>query len=177
MRATSDSARVRLPALIVYVAVLNEGVGREQEWQHLKNLPGHADLALDRLNGNFLRLRCDGFTVKWERHTEFTRYSIVQPLPAHAGWGSVSPELASQVVTGTAWLRAIPGRTVAAIHLGMLAAPVDAPDTVAQAQAWHGVSFLTSVCVQFKWRSSVRAGGHAPGGADAAGDVVAGDGL
>ena len=132
------SARVRLPALIVYVAVLNEGVGREQEWQHLKNLPGHADLALDRLNGNFLRLRCDGFTVKWERHTEFTRYSIVQPLPAHAGWGSVSPELASQVVTGTAWLRAIPGKTVAAIHLGMLAAPVDAPDTVAQAQVWLG---------------------------------------
>lgn len=132
------SARVRLPALIVYVAVLNEGVGREQEWQHLKDLPGHADLALDRLNGNFLRLRCDGFTVKWERHTEFTRYSIVQPLPAHAGWGSVSPELASQVVTGTAWLRAIPGKTVAAIHLGMLAAPVDAPDTVAQAQAWLG---------------------------------------
>ncbi len=132
------SARVRLPALIVYVAVLNEGVAREQEWQHLKNLPGHADLALERLNGNFLRLRCDGFTVKWERHTEFTRYSIVQSLPAHAGWGSASPELASQVVTGSAWLRAIPGKTVAAIHLGMLAAPVDAPDTVALAQAWLG---------------------------------------
>ncbi len=132
------SARVRLPALIVYVAVLNEGISREQEWQHLKNLPGHADLALDRLNGNFLRLRCDGFTVKWERHTEFTRYSIVQALSAYAGWGSVSPELASQVVTGTAWLRAIPGKTVAAIHLGMLAAPMDAPDTVVQAQAWLG---------------------------------------
>jgi uncharacterized membrane-anchored protein len=132
------SARVRLPALIVYVAVLNEGVAREQEWQHLKNLPGHADLALDRLNGNFLRLRCDGFTVKWERHTEFTRYSIVQPLPEHAGWGSVSPELAAHLVTGAAWLRDIPGKTVAAIHLGMLAAAVDAPNTVAQAQAWLG---------------------------------------
>ena len=132
------SARVRLPALIVYVAVLNEGISREQEWQHLRNLPGHADLALDQLTGNFLRLRCDGFTVKWERHTEFTRYSIVQALSAYAGWGSVSPELASQVVTGTAWLRAIPGKTVAAIHLGMLAAPMDAPDTVVQAQAWLG---------------------------------------
>jgi uncharacterized membrane-anchored protein len=132
------SARVRLPALIVYVAVLNEGVAREQEWQHLKNLPGHADLTLDRLNGNFLRLRCEGFTVKWERHTEFTRYSIVQPLPEHAQWGSASPELASQVVTGSAWLRSIPGKTVAAIHLGMLAAPVESPHTIAQAQAWLG---------------------------------------
>jgi uncharacterized membrane-anchored protein len=132
------SARVRLPALIVYVAVLNAGISREEEWQHLRRLPGHAELMLDSLNGNFLRLRCDGFTVKWERHTEFTRYSIVQALPAHAGWGSQSPELALQVVTGSEWLRSIPGKTVAAIHLGMLAADVDAPDTVAQAQAWLG---------------------------------------
>ena len=132
------SARVRLPALIVYVAVLNAGISREEEWQHLRRLPGHAELMLDSLNGNFLRLRCDGFTVKWERHTEFTRYSIVQALPAHAGWGSQSPELALQVVTGSEWLRSIPGKTVAAIHLGMLAADVDAPGTVAQAQAWLG---------------------------------------
>ena len=52
------SARVHLPALIVYVAVLNEHITREQEWQHLRSLPGHADLTLDKLGGNFLRLRC-----------------------------------------------------------------------------------------------------------------------
>ena len=132
------SARVRLPALVVYVAVLNDGIGREQEWAHLKRLPGHADLSLDQLNGNFLRLRCDGFTVKWERHTEFTRYSIVQALPAHAGLGATSPELASHVVTGTDWLRNIPGKTVAAVHLGMLIAEPNEPHPVALAQAWLG---------------------------------------
>ncbi len=132
------SARVRLPALVVYVAVLNDGIGREQEWAHLKRLPGHADLALERLNGNFLRLRCDGYTVKWERHTEFTRYSIVQALPAHAGLGATSPELASHLVTGTDWLRNIPGKTVAAVHLGMLMAEPNEPNPVALAQAWLG---------------------------------------
>ncbi len=132
------SARVRLPALIVFVAVLNEGVERTQEWAHLKTLPGHAHLALERLNGNFLRLRCDGFTVKWERHTEFTRYSIVQPMPAHAFLGAKEPELASHVVTDSAWLRAIPGKTVAAIHLGMLPADLNAPNILAQGQAWLG---------------------------------------
>lgn len=132
------SARVRLPALVVYVAVLNDGIGREQEWTHLKRLPGHADLSLDQLNGNFLRLRCDGFTVKWERHTEFTRYSIVQALPAQAGLGAMSPELASHVVTGTDWLRNIPGKTVAAVHLGMLIAEPNEPHPVALAQAWLG---------------------------------------
>ncbi|HAL39179.1 MAG TPA: DUF3422 domain-containing protein, partial [Polaromonas sp.] len=72
------SARVRLPALIIYVAVLNAGVTREQECDHLRRLPGQQDLPLDSLHGNFLRLRFEGYTVKWERHTEFTRYSIVQ---------------------------------------------------------------------------------------------------
>jgi uncharacterized membrane-anchored protein len=132
------SARVRLPALIVYVAVLNAGITREQEWAHLVRLPGHADLKPEQLNGNFLRLRCDGFTVKWERHTEFTRYSIVQALPSHAFWGAVNPELASQAVVGSDWLRAIPGQTVAAIHMGMLEGDMTSPELVAQAQAWLG---------------------------------------
>ncbi len=132
------SARVRLPALIVYVAVLNAGVTREQEWAHLRLLPGHADLTLESLQGNFLRLRCDHFTVKWERHTEFTRYSIVQSLPDNAGWGAEQPELATHVEVGTEWLRGLPGQTMAAIHLGMLQADMNQPDLIATAQAWLG---------------------------------------
>lgn len=132
------SARVRLPALIVYVAVLNAGVSREQEWAHLRQLPGHADLSLDSLQGNFLRLRCDHFTVKWERHTEFTRYSIVQALPAHAQWGAELPELAQHAATGTEWLRSLPGQTMAAIHLGMVPTEAALADLIPTAQAWLG---------------------------------------
>ena len=131
-------ARVRLPALIVYVALLNEGVTREQEWAQLRRLPGHADLGLDQLQGNFLRLRCDHFTVKWERHTEFTRYSIVQNLPSHAQWGAQLPDLAPHVAVGTEWLRGLPGQTLAAIQLGMVTADMASPDLIAQAQSWLG---------------------------------------
>jgi uncharacterized membrane-anchored protein len=81
------SARVRLPALIVYVAVLNEGITREDECQHLRALPEHERLTQAQIQGNFLRLRCEGYTVKWERHTEFTRYTIIQSLPTQAVWG------------------------------------------------------------------------------------------
>jgi len=135
-------AHVRLPALIVYVALLNEGISREQEWAHLRQLPGHADLELCRLQGNFLRLRCDHFTVKWERHTEFTRYSIVQNLPAHAQWGADLPELAPHVAVGTEWLRGLPGQTMAAIQLGMLCADLSSPDLMAQAQSWLGPGII-----------------------------------
>ena len=136
------SARVRLPALISYVALLNTGITREQECEHLRRLPGHTDLSLERLQGNFLRLRCEGYTVKWERHTEFTRYSIVQPLPAHAGWGATLPELASHAATGTDWLRSLPGQTVAAIHLAMLPEGMDDPQLLERAQQWLGEGML-----------------------------------
>ena len=70
-------ARIRLPALVVYVAVFNDGVTREQECAHLRQLPAQQGLTVDDLQGNFLRLRLPGYTLKWERHTEFTRYSLV----------------------------------------------------------------------------------------------------
>ena len=61
------SARVRLPVLIIYIAVFNQGVTRDQECEHLRRLPGQADLVLSPLQDNFLRLRLDGCTLRWER--------------------------------------------------------------------------------------------------------------
>ena len=138
------SARIRLPALVVFVAVLNEGVSREQECEHLRQLPGQQDLSPEQMQGNFLRLRFQEHTLKWERHTEFTRYSTVQALPAEAGLGASDPDLLEALVTPPGWLRAIPGRTIAAIQLVMLHAdlPEQAPAAQAAlmgpAQRWFG---------------------------------------
>lgn len=133
------SARIRLPALIVYVAVLNNGISRELECAHLNRLPGQALLNPVDLQDNFLRLRLAGFSVKWERHTEFTRYSIVQPLPSHALLGASEPDLLGGLVLPTQWLAQIPGRTVAAVQLVMVNAPLDdAATLMAQAVNWLG---------------------------------------
>lgn len=133
------SARIRLPALVIYVAVLNEGISREQECEHLRRLPGQQDLMPERLQGNFLRLRFEGYTVKWERHTEFTRYSIVQPLPKHAWLDASDPELLTSLVVAPQWLREIPGRTIAAIKLAMVHGEVSPPDSsLVQARRWFG---------------------------------------
>ena len=133
------AARVRLPALITHVAVLNANATREQECEHLRRLPGQQALPLDSLHGNFLRLRFEGYTVKWERHTEFTRYSIVQPLPAAALLGASEPELLADLVVTPEWLRGIPGRTVAAMQMAMLHGDLgDERALMGQAQAWFG---------------------------------------
>ena len=113
-------ARIRLPALLTYVAVLNHGLSREEEWAHLRSLPGQQNLALQALQGNFLRLRLGGYTVKWERHSEFTRYSIVQPLPEGAGLDVERPALSDRLATPPGWLAGIPGQTIAAIQMVLL---------------------------------------------------------
>ncbi len=131
-------ARIRLPALVVYVAVLNEGVSREDEWAHLRALPGQQDLPLQALSGNFVRLRFADHTLKWERHTEFSRYSIVQTLPDEAlaagtdgdhTDGAHEAALMRSLAVDVAWLAGIPGKTVAAIMMAMLHGDVD--DTAA----------------------------------------------
>ncbi|PKO60254.1 MAG: DUF3422 domain-containing protein [Betaproteobacteria bacterium HGW-Betaproteobacteria-18] len=133
------SARIRLPALIVYVAVLNEGISREAECAHLNRLPGQAELTPDHLQDNFLHLRLEGLTVKWERHSEFTRYSMVQPLPEHALLGASEPDLLRSLAVPAQWLAQIPGRTVAAVQLAMVNAPLnDAPALMTQALTWLG---------------------------------------
>lgn len=133
------SARVRLPVLIVYVAVFNEGVTREQECEHLQRLPGQADLTIAQLQDNFQRLRLDGCTLIWERHTEFTRYSIVQGLPPDAGLGACNPALPVHPSVPAAWLATIPGRTFAAIKLAMVHDDLSGPQaSLDRARTWMG---------------------------------------
>jgi uncharacterized membrane-anchored protein len=132
-------ARIRLPALVVFIAVFNDGVSRELELEHLRQLPEQQDLQLEQLNASFLRLRLPGYTLKWERHTEFTRYSLVQPLPDGARLGARDPELLSHIVLPSDWLAGIPGRTFAAIKLVMLHGDLADPhEALAQGRTWLG---------------------------------------
>lgn len=133
------SARIRLPALVVHVAVLNDGVSRADECAHLQRLPGHESLTPADLQANFLRLRLGDSALKWERHSEFTRYSLIQALPATATLPATDPELLSALAVPAAWLAAIPGRTVAAIKLVMLTADIADPHAaLAAACHWFG---------------------------------------
>jgi uncharacterized membrane-anchored protein len=61
----------------------------------------------------------------------------VQSLPATAQPPASDPELLSALELDPAWLRGIPGRTVAAIKLVMVEAPLDDPDAaLASARRW-----------------------------------------
>lgn len=137
---TRPSARFALPAMVLLVAVLNRNVTREQEHAHLSRLPGQQDLTMDAMQGQFLRMRVGEHTVKWERHTEYTRYSIVQPLPAAMGLGSTQPDLLGVQGLPPEWIRSIPGPVVAGVLLAMVVDDLDRPqdELMREAQAWFG---------------------------------------
>ena len=133
------SQRIRLPALVIYVVVINDGITREQECEHLRRLPGQETLVLEQLQNNFLRLRLQGYTLRWERHSEFTRYSLVQNLPEVAQLGATDPELLSYLTLPPGWLAEIPGRTFAAIKLAMVHGDLNESDELLmQARQWFG---------------------------------------
>jgi len=136
---TRQSQRIHLPALVVYIAVISNDITLEQECEHLRRLPGQEGIIVDHLQHNFLRLRLQGYTLRWERHTEFTSYSLIQQLPESAQLGATDPDLLSSLVLPNGWLAGIPGRTFAAIKLVMVHGNLKSPeDMLLSARNWFG---------------------------------------
>jgi uncharacterized membrane-anchored protein len=136
---TRQSQRIHLPALVVYIAVISNDITLEQECEHLRRLPGQEGIMIDDLQHNFLRLRLQGYTLRWERHTEFTSYSLVQQLPESAQLGATDPDLLSSLVLPNGWLAGIPGRTFAAIKLVMVQGNLKSPEEMLlSARNWFG---------------------------------------
>jgi uncharacterized membrane-anchored protein len=135
------TANIRLPALLVYVAVLNEGVTRADELAQLRRLPGLSDLQEAALSTNFLRTDLGApagqATLQWERHSEFTRYALMLPLGERSS--ADAPALPEGAALDRAWLAGVPGRCFAAIEMVLLHAPLDEPAaTLEQARRWFG---------------------------------------
>lgn len=99
-------ARIRLPARVTLLAVLNDGVPREAEAAHLRALPGAPAIADDAIAAGFVRLKLPWGSLRWERHGEFSRYTAV-----HAPDANPLPP---------AWLATTPGTTLAAVRLTLL---------------------------------------------------------
>ncbi len=135
---TRPSANIELPALIFYVAVINANVTVQDELQHLQQLPSQSDLPIEKLRTNFCQLQFSTHTLIWERHTEFTRYTLIQKLPNEVLWGQAFPDLSPSVAVDSDWIRAIPGRTITAIQLAILTQGMEDQNSLRHAKLWLG---------------------------------------
>lgn len=132
-------ARIRIPALVTNVSVLSAGITVKDELHVLRQFPGQSSLSLADMTQSFLRLRIDDYLVKWERHGEFTRYSITQALPSHADWDSENPDISTMLNLPAAWLASTPGKTISATQLALIQVqPNSDEELLANAKQWLG---------------------------------------
>lgn len=134
---TRPSQRIHVPALVVSIAVINNEVTLEQECEHLCRIPTQKKINIEQLQNNFLRMKLEECTLIWERHTEFTSYTLVQKLPENAQLGSTDPDLLSSLALQKNWLSEIPGQTFTAINLAMVHGDLNNPEEMlASARNW-----------------------------------------
>ncbi len=109
---------VRAPARASYVAVLVDADNRGRELAHLTALCKSQGVEPPPPGATHFRTEFGALRLKWERHGEFSGYTVIaagideQPFQAVA---------ASLLPTG--WLAALPGATIAATHAKLLAKP------------------------------------------------------
>lgn len=105
------------PLRLSYLALLSGHAPREQEWQLVRNLAQRFDIAVPAKGANHFRADFGPFRLKWERHTEFTRYTFIV---SGADLDPFEPP-AIEVVPAD-WLSKLPGQVIMAAHAALVRA-------------------------------------------------------
>jgi uncharacterized membrane-anchored protein len=116
--ATEMQARppdlLRAPQCLSYLALFSEPLAAEREWQQLGALVERCGARLPDTPQNHFSADLGPFRIRWERHTEYLRYTFIAP-GASAAAPSFAGERAIDAVPQD-WLAALQGQTIVATH-------------------------------------------------------------
>jgi uncharacterized membrane-anchored protein len=108
-----------------YLALLSDAGDREAERLHVAALASAAGAPAPSPGANHYSADLGPFRLKWERHTEFTRYTFIV-----AGASEDPFDPPAIAVVPPPWIAALPGRTVVATHVALLPAGPADPETL-----------------------------------------------
>lgn len=117
----NDEVHARPPDLlpgnsaISYIARLSDREDPNKEFRLLKELLENLDLPEANPNDKHYAAQANGFRLRWERHTEFSRYAITVDNPTEAPF--VSPAIGR---LPEQWLKRLDGSVVTAVHTRIL---------------------------------------------------------
>jgi len=115
------------------VAVLVEAEQRPAEQAHLRALCEAHDVEPPAAGATHFRADIGPVRLKWERHGEFSGYTVIAKGISEQPFDHVAAALLPP-----GWLAALPGATVAAAHAKLLAAPDEARLSWLLDQAFEG---------------------------------------
>lgn len=116
---------LRSPLRLSYLALFSRGnpAVLEKERRHLSDLIARYGGAQPRAGTNHHMADFGDYTLKWERHTEFSRYVIVAPDPVGEPFASTALSLLPPE-----WIAQIPGELMVAAHVALVPPPAGALD-------------------------------------------------
>jgi uncharacterized membrane-anchored protein len=134
-RALNDEVHARPPDSLVapvrlsYLVLVDTG-GRANDLQTLAQLLEGSGAPKPAPDANHYSADLGSFRVKWERHTEFCRYTFYAQGVEKKPFSEPAISLVPQ-----GWLKGLQGRTIAAIHANVIRG-TKAPDPVKTADAY-----------------------------------------
>ena len=113
---------LQAPARVSYLALLLDGTGRAEEVARLADLARSCKASVPAADANHFAADLGPFRIKWERHTEFSRYMFIVDGASDAPFGDPAIE---RVPAG--FVAGLPGEVIAAAHVALLPAEPEEP--------------------------------------------------
>jgi uncharacterized membrane-anchored protein len=126
---------VKAPARASYIAVLVDADDRAGEFAHLEHLCRRHAVPGPTAGATHFRVSLGGVRLKWERHGEFSGYLIIA-TGAPAGARPFAEPAA--LLIPAEWMAAVPGRTIAAVHVELVPGQGVGTDAASLAELFGG---------------------------------------
>jgi uncharacterized membrane-anchored protein len=114
------------PLALSHLVMFGDAAQREASRAHLAALLRDHHLPQPDAASTHVRAEVGGLRIRWELHTEFVTWTFSRPFDART-FGQQEPVPAVQSVPQQ-WLAGLPGQTLAALHLWVLAGEPDTGD-------------------------------------------------
>ena len=122
---------IAAPTALTHLVMVCNSAQREASRQHLAALLRDHHRSVPDEHTTHVRVDVGGFRLRWELHTEFVSWTFQVPLPSDVLLDTRSPPTAAEEVP-QAWLAALPGHSLACIHLWIVQIAQCGPGGLAQ---------------------------------------------
>jgi len=147
-RELNDEAHARPPEVMAaplrlsFLALIGEPATRDAEWPYFVSLLRRYAIPAPAAPVNHFSANLGPFRVKWERHTEFTRYKFIVP-----GVTSDPFDPPAIDVVPTDWLAGLGGTKIAAVHAALWPTAQVPEDVEVLASRWFDGNVLVGASI------------------------------
>jgi uncharacterized membrane-anchored protein len=138
---------LQTPSCLAHLVLLREEPASDAEHRHLQTLCARHAVVPPSADSSCYYQHFGGFELRWERHTEFSTYTLIRQSADHALF-SASP----LSLLPANWLSELPGKLISALQLELAQAPAHEPGPESIRQHFEGHRLISSEVMEHQAR-------------------------